>query len=427
MWVSGGVAREADIGRPCGLLGRVTQAIEREKQHSWLFTLIIAMLGMFGPFTIDSVFPAFAHIGKQFGSSEVALQQITSSYLIAFAVASLFHGPISDAVGRKKVMFVGVSVYALASVGCALSPSLGWLIAFRVLQGLSAGAGQIISRALIRDLYDGAQAQRLMSQVAMIFSVAPAIAPIIGGWILGVSSWPWIFWFLVVYACIMLALVTFGLPETHPVENRTPLRLGAMFRSLREVARHGIFIRLAFAMTATFAAQFLYIASAPIFVVKLLGKGDQDFWIFFVPMITGMLLGSTLSARLAAVVQPVKLATVGFSMTIVAALINVGVSALPGAPTLPWAVLGPSMVAFGVALAFPIVQLAMLDLFPKQRGAAASMQSFVQLVVNALLAGVVAPLVTGSVLELALASAAFSLVGISLWTWHLKAASHIHG
>ena len=80
-----------------------------------------------------------------------------------------------------------------------------------------------------------------------------------------------------------------------------------------------------------------------------------------------------------------------------------------------------------MALAFPIVQLAMLDLFPKQRGAAASMQSFVQLVVNALLAGVVAPLVTGSVLELALASAAFSLVGISLWTWHLKAASHIHG
>ncbi|HSN44517.1 MAG TPA: multidrug effflux MFS transporter [Propionibacteriaceae bacterium] len=399
---------------------------EQVKRHSWLFTLIIAMLGMVGPFTIDTVFPAFAHIGKQFGSSDVALQQITSSYLIAFAAASLFHGPVSDAVGRKKVMYVGISVYALASVGCALSPSLGWLIAFRVLQGASAGAGQIISRALIRDLYDGPQAQRLMSQVAMIFSVAPAIAPIIGGWILGVGSWPWIFWFLVVYALLMLALITVGLPETHPVEARTPLRLGSIFTSLGHVAQNRIFMRLAFAMTATFAAQFLYIVSAPIFVVRLLGKGDQDFWIFFVPMITGMMLGSMVSARLAARVQPVKLATVGFGLTVVAAAVNVSVSLLPGAPILPWAVLGPSLVAFGVALAFPIVQLAMLDLFPRQRGAAASMQSFIQLVVNALLAGLLSPLVTGSVLELALASATFSLIGIGLWVWHLRTASHIH-
>lgn len=395
-------------------------------RHSWRFTLIIAMLGMIGPFTIDTIFPAFAHIGEQFGSSDVALQQITSSYLIAFAAASLFHGPISDAVGRKRVMIVGISVYALASAGCALSPSLGWLIAFRVLQGASAGAGQIISRTLIRDLYDGPQAQRLMSQVAMIFSVAPAIAPIVGGWILGVASWPWIFWFLVMYACVMLVLITFGLPETHPVEDRTPLRLGAVFSSLGHVARNGIFMRLAFAMTATFAAQFLYIAAAPIFVVQLLGKGDQDFWIFFVPMISGMMLGSFVSARLAAVVQPIKLATIGFATTVVAAVTNVTISALPGAPTLPWAVLGPALVAFGVALAFPIVQLAMLDLFPHRRGAAASMQAFIQLVVNALLAGLVAPLVTGSVLELALASAAFSLIGTALWTWHVRTASHIH-
>lgn len=384
-------------------------------------TIIVAMLSMIGPFAIDSVFPAFARIGIQFGASDAALQQITSIYLFSYAFASLFHGPISDAVGRKPVMIVGMSAFALASIGCAFAPNLGLLLAFRAAQGVFAGAGQIISRALIRDLYDGWQAQRVMAQVSMIFAIAPAIAPVVGGWLLTVGDWEIIFTFLTAYTLLLLALITFGLPESHPVEKRTPLRMGRLFFGMRQVAASGAFVRLAFASSLAFSAQFLYIVGAPIFVVRLLGLGERDFWIFFVPLITGMTLGSYLNARLAEWGHADKVASIGYGIMLAAIVLNVGFAASPLADRLPWPVIGPGLIAFGMSLAFPILQLTMLDLFPALRGTAASLQAFTSLLLNALLAGVVVPLVSSSILTMALASGVFSLAGAGLWTWHVVA------
>src|SRR5699024_1720102 len=166
-------------------------------------------------------------------------------------------------------------------------------------QGFAAGAGQIISRTMIRDLYEGPAAQKLMAQVMMIFSVAPAVAPIIGGWLLQAGDWPVIFWFLAGFGVVMSLVTVVGLPETHPAESRTALRIGLLLRNLVEVARDGAFLRLALACSLGIAALLLYIAAAPIFVVELLGKGEQDFWIFFVPMIAGLMLGAFLNSRLA--------------------------------------------------------------------------------------------------------------------------------
>jgi len=395
-----------------------TSAGDRPRFRATLgITLVIAFLSMFGPFTIDTVFPAFAHIGAQFDVSSAAMQQVTSTYLLSFGLMSLLHGPVSDAVGRKPVMVVGILVYVLASIGCALSVNLPMLLAFRILQGGSAGAGQIISRAVIRDMFAGAAAQRLMAQVSMIFAVAPAIAPIMGGWMLRVGRWPIIFWFLAAFGLIMAAWVFFGLHETHPKAARTPLRLRPILTGMATVARHGSFMRLAFAGAAGFAAQFLYIAAAPIFVVDLLGKGDQDFWVFFVPMISGMMLGSWLNSHTATRLAPNRTVLIGLSVALTAAVVNTALAAF--APRLPWAVLGPALIALGVAFAFPVLQLVMLDLFPERRGSAASVQAFVALMVNAALAGIVAPLVTSSVLTLAVTSLGFSIIGMALWLWHL--------
>lgn len=380
--------------------------------------VILAMLGMIGPFTIDTIFPGFARIGVQFRVTDAALQQIVSVYLLSFAVASLFHGPISDAVGRKPVMIIGLSAYVLASVGCALAPNLTVLLGFRVLQGASAGAGQIISRALVRDLYSGAEAQRVMAQIMMTFSIAPALAPVVGGWLLALGDWPVIFVFLAGYGALIVALVAFGLPETHPEERRTPVRVGALFWGLASVARSGEFMRLALASSFGFAAQFIYIAGAPIVVVRLLGLGENDFWVLFFPMIGGMMLGSFLNSRLAAWGRPVRLASVGFGFMLVSAGVNVALTHAFG-PALPWAVFGPPITAFGVALAFPVLQLSMLDLFPTRRGAAASMQSCVTLLLNAALAGLIVPAVTRSLLTLALTSAGFAVLAVALWAWHV--------
>ena len=147
-------------------------------------TLTLAALAMLGPFTINTVFPAFTRIGEEFGASNAQLQQLISAYLGSFAVLSVFHGPLSDALGRKKVMIGGLVIYLLAMFGAILAGGLGVLIALRVLQGASAGAATIVSRVVIRDLFEGAEAQRLMARVMMIFALAPVLAPILGGWLL---------------------------------------------------------------------------------------------------------------------------------------------------------------------------------------------------------------------------------------------------
>lgn len=382
-------------------------------------TLIVALLAMIGPLAIDTIFPAFARIGVQFAESDAALQQLTSIYLLSFALASLFHGPISDAVGRKPVMAIGIGAFGLASIACALAPNFSVLLVMRALQGASAGAGQIISRALIRDIYAGAQAQRVMAQVTMIFAIAPAFAPVLGGWLLGIGNWPVIFYFLAGYAALLVVLIVVGLPETHPPEARTPLRIGPLIGGLGAVASQWRFVRLSFAASLGFAGLFLYVVGAPIFVVRLLGLGEDQFWVVFFPVIGGMVLGSFLNSRLAANGHPTRLASTGYLIAAAGAVVNVTLALIPATASLPWLLIGPSVISFGTMLSFPITQLQMLDLFPHRRGSAASMQAFVQLVLNAALAGVVVPLVATSPASMAITSLGFVAAGCALWTWHV--------
>ncbi len=382
--------------------------------------VVLACVSMLGPFSIDTAFPAFVHIQREFGVGLEATQQLVSAYILAFGLMSVFHGPISDAVGRKPVMVGGLVGYLLASIGCALAPNMAVLLGFRVLQGLLAGGGVIVSRTVIRDLYDGPEAQRLMSRVVMIFGVAPAVAPIVGGWILQLGPWRWIFWFLAIFAALVLLLIVVVLPETHPPERRQPLRVRAILQSLAEVGRSRRFQRVAGAAAFAFGGQFLYIGAAAIFVVRLLGKGETDFWIFFVPMISGIILGSWVSGRAAGRVSGRRLVTAGYAFALGSAVLNAVLMAVPATARLPWAVLGPMLIAFGIGAAYPTTQLIILDTFPRQRGAATSMSTAVALLLNGLAAGALAPLVTTSLLTLALTSAALIAVGLALWVWHLR-------
>lgn len=386
----------------------------------WLFLLIMAGLGMVGPFSIDTIFPAFAQMQREWGSSELELQQLISVYLLSFAVMSLLHGPLSDALGRKPVIIGGTILFIAASVGCAVSPSLPVLLFFRAIQGLSAGAGQIISRAMVRDVFSNDQAQRTMSHIAMIFGLAPALAPIVGGWLLGIGSWRGIFWFLVGFGVVILLLVIFALAETHPPELRSKFDARTLVSGLVAVWRDRNGRRLAFTGMFNFAGMFLYISSVPLFVLKLLGKGEQDFWILFVPLISGLVLGSWVSGRLAGRMSGRKLASLGYVISLVGGLVNLIFSLFPATQALPWAVVPLPIYSFGIAIAFPILTLAMLDLFPNARGSASSVQSFVALVANAFIAGVLAPAVAFSQPSLAVTALALTTVAWFLWRRHLQ-------
>jgi DHA1 family bicyclomycin/chloramphenicol resistance-like MFS transporter len=377
--------------------------------------LLLGGLAMFGPFSIDTIFPAFPQIGSQLGAGKQAMQQTISAYLLAYAAMSVVHGPLSDAFGRKRVILAGLAVFVLASAGCALSTSMAMLLLFRALQGLSAGVGMIVGRAVIRDVLHGDDAQRLMSQVSMIFGIAPAIAPIIGGWIVGWSQWQAIFWFLALFAAVLWAVALRALPETHPPESRVRLRPTPLLRNYLGILGNGRFVRLSLAGAFNFGALFLYIASAPAFVLDLMRLDERQFGWFFIPMISGMMLGAFVSGRAAGRIDGVRLANIGFACCGLAAALNVGYNLLVDAPRLPWAVLPVSLDAFGIALVFPILTLAILDMYPHQRGGASSLQAFTGLLSNALIAGVLSSLVSGSGIGLALASSAFSLVAWLVW------------
>ncbi len=388
---------------------------------SVVLTAVLAGMAMIGPFSIDTPFPAFASMRTDFGVGVDQMQWVVSAYMLAFAVMTPFHGPISDAVGRRPVILGGLAAYTLASVGCALSTSLPMLLGFRLVQGLSAGGATIIGRTIVRDLFDGPAAQRLMSRVMMIFGLAPAVAPIIGGWLLRTGPWPLIFWFIAGFAVVLVAAVLLVIPETHPPERRTPVRLGPMLRDLVTVARDGAFERMSWAITFSFAGQFLYIGAAAIFVVTLLGKGEGDFWVFFVPMISGLVLGAWISGRAAGRVSGRHLVAVALGFSVFAGAVNVTLASVFG-PQLPYAVVGPSLIALGTGTAFPTVQIALLDRFPARRGAAASVAGVMPLALNAILAALLAPRVTGSVVQLALASWVLVGLGAGFWAWHLHSS-----
>jgi DHA1 family bicyclomycin/chloramphenicol resistance-like MFS transporter len=376
---------------------------------------LLAALAMFGPFSIDTIFPAFPAIARELGASPFAMQQTISVYMIAYALMSLFHGPLSDALGRRRVILVGVAVFVLASIGCALAGSVGSLLAFRALQGISAGAGLIVGRAIIRDCFDGVEAQRLMATVSMIFGIAPAIAPIVGGWVVAFAHWPMIFWLLAAFAAALWFACLAWLPETHPRERRVALSFAELATTYRRISADRAFLPLALAGTLNFNALFVYIASAPAFVLNLLKLDAQHFAWLFIPAISGMMLGAFLSGRLAGKLSASATVRLGYTIMLGASAINLATALLLPSARVPWSVLPIGLHAIGIGINFPTLTLLLLDRFPHHRGAVSSVQAFVSLVISATLAGAISPLVSGSALGLAATAALATALGFVSW------------
>jgi MFS transporter, DHA1 family, multidrug resistance protein len=376
---------------------------------------LLAALAMFGPFSIDTIFPAFPAIAQQLGASPFAMQQTISVYMIAYALMSLLHGPLSDALGRRRVILAGVAVFSLASVGCALSTTIGMLLSFRALQGVSAGAGLIVGRAIIRDCFDGAAAQKLMSTVSMIFGIAPAIAPIVGGWVVVFAHWPMIFWLLAGFAALLIVACAMFLPETHPVARRVPLSFAELSTTYKRIARDRAFLPLALAGTLNFNALFLYVASAPVFVLELLKLDAQHFAWLFIPAISGLMIGSFVSGRIAGKLSASTTVRLGYAIMLGASAINVVVALALPTPRIPWSVIPIGLHSIGIGINFPTLTLLLLDRFPHHRGAVSSVQAFVSLVLSAIIAGAISPLVSHSPLALALTAAGATALGFAFW------------
>lgn len=366
-----------------------------------LIAALLASLSMLGPFSIDTYLPAFPAMAQAFAVHKEIIQQTLTAYLIPFGLMMLWHGALSDAWGRRRVILLGLVVYVLASLLCALATSLDVLLAGRALQGMSAGAGMVVGRAMVRDLYDGPAAQRLMAQISLMFALGPAIAPILGGWLQTAFGWQGVFWFLVLVASLLWLLVGALLPETWPPERRQSLAPGRLWQAYRGVLVNRHFLRLALALGLNFNGMFLYVLSAPALLIDHLGLTPREFAWLFVPCVAGMMCGSYLSGRLAGRISPRRTIILGYVLMAVAASSNVLLNLwLPAA--VPWTLLPLPLYTTGMALTVPSLQLLALDLFPRQRGLASSCQGFIQTATSAFSAAVLAPLLWVEPLYLAL-------------------------
>ena len=382
----------------------------------WALAVLLAVLGMLGPFSIDTYLPAFAGIATALGATPIEMQQTLSAYLFGFAFMNLFHGALADSFGRRPVVLWGIALFTIASAGCALSQSIGQLVFFRAVQGLSTGAGIVVSRAVIRDMFPPAQAQQVMSQVTIYFGVAPAVAPIVGGWLFVHTGWHTIFWFLALVGAILWITNFRLLPETLHPSHRQPFNVRHLMRGYWALGSSPKFLLLALASGIPFNGMFLYVLSAPAFLGEHLKLEPTQFFWFFVLTISGIMGGAWLSGRLAGRIAPKRQIRHGFVIMFVVGIANVALNTVLE-PHPAWALLPIAIFSFGWALMVPVVTLLVLDLVPERRGMASSLQAFVGSIANGVVAGVISPLVMHSALGLATASLLMMCIGLTSWMY----------
>lgn len=371
---------------------------------------LLASLSALGPFSIDAYLPSFRDIAAHFSASPLLVQQTITAYLLPFGAMTLFHGALSDSFGRRRVTLLMVAIFVLASMGCMCAWSIESLIAFRVIQGLSAGGGMIIGRAMVRDLFDGVEAQRLMSQIAVVFAIAPALGPIIGGWLQVAIGWRAVFGFLVVFSALVWLACWKALPETLPVDKRHSLHPVTLLQGYWSALSSGRFVLLAVTLTLNFSAVFVYIVSAPEFIFGILKRQETEFFWLFGPITAGMMLGTALAGRLAGRLPTTGILILAYGIMAASAAGNFLFSLLHEA-ALPWSIVPLFFYVMGSAMGMPSLTIMALDLFPHRRGLASSCQGFIQTSGNTVITALVAPMLWASALSLSLGMLAIYLMG----------------
>ncbi len=339
-----------------------------------------------GPFSVDTYFPSFPAMAAHFGVSEIEVQSTLSFYLAALAGMNLFHGALSDSFGRRRVIMMSLAGYALTAFACLMAPSFEWLLALRTAQGLAGGAGMIVSRAIIRDCFSGAEAQKFMADVTLASGLGPAIAPVLGGWLHVWFGWRGPFGFLALVGASLWLACYFGLAETLPKASRQSFRPGVLFRAYVRTVLHPPFFLLCLALGFGGGGFLLYVASAPDVAVNILGLRETQFGWLFLPIVSGIILGAAVNGRLAGRFPGARFVQAGFGLMIIGAVLNLAAGFWPH-PRVPWAVLPLTVYTFGFSLAAPVITLEGLDLFPERKGLASSLQGFSHVIIFALLAG----------------------------------------
>jgi DHA1 family bicyclomycin/chloramphenicol resistance-like MFS transporter len=264
------------------------------------YAIVLGLLTAIGPSAIDMYLPALPAIGRALGADAHAVQASLMAFFVATGAGQLVAGPLSDMFGRKRPMYVGLAVFVLASIGCALAPGIGALIAFRFLQGLGACACMVTPRAVVRDLHTGTEAARLMSLLILVYSVSPIFAPLVGSLVAEAAGWRAVFWVIGALAALAVAMVALLLPETRPPAARAQSSLRGAMAGYGVLLRDRHFLAIAFMASLTLSGFFVYVANSSFVMSTHFGVSPRAYALLFALNAVSMIMASQLNARLAA-------------------------------------------------------------------------------------------------------------------------------
>jgi DHA1 family bicyclomycin/chloramphenicol resistance-like MFS transporter len=346
------------------------------------YVALLVALGSFGSLTMSIYTPVMPSVGADLGAGSDTVKLTLTTYMLGFAIGQLFYGPLSDRYGRRPVLLVGVSFFIVTTLACSLAPSIGSLIGLRVLQGLGAASGAVLSRALTRDAYSAHEMPVVMSWISLGMNISPSIGPTLGGFLGEWLSWRATFWFVGGFGLVLLLVSSLGLMETNR-HRSAHVDLGSLLRGSGEMLsdRHflGYVLTLGFAM----AINFGMLAGAPFILQDRLGFSPQEFGLISLLSIGGFTTGTFTNNRLVGRVAPTAIMSVA-GWFHVFALVVMGTLSLSGVVAW-WAIIGPHMVlSFGSGMIMPNSNAGALGLFPRLAGTAASWVGLAQMGMGAL-------------------------------------------
>ena len=278
--------------------------------------LILGSLAALGPLSIDMYLPAFPDMSCSFDASASLIQLSLTACMLGMAFGQLIVGPLSDVRGRKRPLMVALLAYLLASLACAMAPTIEVLIALRFIQGAAGASGIVISRAIVRDLFDGPELTRFFAALSLVNGTAPILAPVIGGQILRFGDWHFVFYLLAILSTMMLLAVALRLPETLPLDRRVEGNLTTTLKTFGRLLTDRVFIGYAFAQAFVMGAMFAYISGSPFVLQNIYGASPQQFSFLFGLNGIGIILAAQIAGRLAGRVDSERLMRI--SLTIVA-------------------------------------------------------------------------------------------------------------
>ncbi|MGB8842891.1 MAG: Bcr/CflA family multidrug efflux MFS transporter [Aliidongia sp.] len=341
------------------------------------FVVLLGALTALNALAIDMSLPALPELERVFAAGPGAVQWTLSGFLMGFAAGQLFCGPLADRHGRRPLLLAGLGIFSLAGVGCAASPDLGWLVTGRFLQGVGACVGPILGRAIVRDLFDRHRAARMMSHMTVVMSVAPLLAPILGGYLLGLVGWRAIFLSLGAAGIVILGAVALCLDESLARPDPHALRLGRLLGNYRLFFRSRSALGFAVVSGLLLCGLFVYISGAPFVYIEVFGLRSDQFGYFFAIPAISLVGGGLANAALLRHWDGERLLQYGL-LLVVGAGAAVVAAALCGAGV--WGVALPvTLYVFGLGLITPNAMAAAMEPHPGMAGVISSLIGCLQM------------------------------------------------